>query len=95
MFMMTSTVTLLAERGLKYLYLGSCYSQNAMYKTQFTGAEFFNGVRWSTNLEELKYLIRREDHARHLLETQEYRETFCGGELGRMVTASAFQVQIK
>ena len=95
MFMMTSTVTLLAERGFKYLYLGSCYSPNAMYKTQFTGAEFFNGVRWSTNMEELKYLIRREDHTRHLLEGEEYLETFYSGELGRMVAASPFQVQIK
>ncbi len=95
MFMMTTTVKLLAERGFKYLYLGSCYSQNALYKTQFSGAEFFNGVRWSTNLEELKFLIRREDQTKHLLETDEYRETFCGGDLGRMVAASAFQVRIK
>jgi hypothetical protein len=46
-------------------------------------------------LEELKYLIRRDDHTRHLLETEEYRETFYGGELGRMVAATAFQVTIK
>ena len=47
MFMMTSAVALFAERGFDFLYLGSCYSRNALYKTQFAGAEFFNGVRWS------------------------------------------------
>src|SRR5262249_6531784 len=39
MFMMTSAVNLFAERNFEFLYLGSCYSQNALYKTQFAGAE--------------------------------------------------------
>src|SRR5580658_3899255 len=38
MFMMTSAVGLFAGRGFKNLYLGTCYSQTALYKTQFTGA---------------------------------------------------------
>src|ERR1041385_3445203 len=50
MFMMTSAVALCAERGLKHLYLGTCYSQNALYKTQFAGAEFFNGFRWPDDM---------------------------------------------
>ena len=37
MFMMTSAVALFAERGFRHLYLGTCYSQNALYKTQFAG----------------------------------------------------------
>ena len=37
MFMMTSAAALFAERGIKHLYLGTCYSQNARYKTQFIG----------------------------------------------------------
>jgi hypothetical protein len=93
MFMMTSAVNLFAERGFEFLYLGSCYSQNALYKTQFEGAEFFNGVRWSENLEELKYLIRRERHDQHLLESEEYRQIFYGGELGRAVEQSSFFVK--
>jgi arginyl-tRNA--protein-N-Asp/Glu arginylyltransferase len=47
MFMMTSAVALFAERGFRHFYLGTCYSQTALYKTQFAGAEFFNGFRWS------------------------------------------------
>jgi len=93
MFMMTSAANLFAERQFEFLYLGSCYSQNALYKTQFGGAEFFNGVRWSADLEELKYLIRRERHDQHLLESEEYRCAFYGGELNLAVEASGFFVR--
>ena len=60
MYMMTSAVQFFVKRGFDFLYLGSCYLENALYKTQFAGAEFFNGVRWSDDLAELKYLIERE-----------------------------------
>jgi arginyl-tRNA--protein-N-Asp/Glu arginylyltransferase len=97
MFMMTWAVEFFTNRGFDYLYLGSCYSQNALYKTQFAGAEFFNGVRWSDDLDELKYLIRREDHEvrQHLLETQEYRQLYYDGELAPLVAASRFQVKVE
>ena len=95
MHMMTSAVALFAEGGYQFLYLGSCYSENALYKTQFSGAEFFNGVRWSANLDELKYLIRREQQEprQHLLETEEYRQMFCDGDLPALAAASSFQVR--
>ena len=95
MFMMTSAVNLFANQGFEFLYLGSCYSQNALYKTQFAGSEFFNGVRWSDNLDELKYLIRRDRHDQHLLECEEYRQIFYEGELNRAVAASTFRVETK
>ena len=81
MYMMTCAAAYFAEQGCEYLYLGSCYSHNALYKSQFIGAEFFNGVRWSDNLKELKYLIKREENPvrAHLLETEEYRAAFCDG----------------
>jgi hypothetical protein len=96
MFMMTSAAALFAERKCGYLYLGSCYSANALYKTQFTGAEFFNGVRWSASLKELKYLIERDrrDHAQHLLETEEYRDLFYDGEMENLFAASEFNVKL-
>ena len=97
MFMMTSSVARFAEQGLRFLYLGTCYSRNALYKTQFAGAEFFNGFRWSDNLHELKYLLRREAHEQHqhLLESTEYRDTFYSGELANIPPASAFRVKLK
>jgi len=96
MFMMTSATVLLAEHRFHKLYLGTCYSENALYKTQFAGAEFFNGFRWSDNLEELKFIVRRDQTTtdQHLLETAEFREKFYGGDLDGMVAASAFQVKL-
>jgi len=95
MYMMTRAVSLFAERDLRFLYLGTCYSSNALYKTQFSGAEFFNGVRWSGQLEELKYLIRRgeQEQGQHLLESEEYRERFYDSDLSQLAAASAFTAE--
>jgi arginyl-tRNA--protein-N-Asp/Glu arginylyltransferase len=97
MFMMTSAAAMFAERGFRHLYLGTCYSQNALYKTQFAGAEFFNGFRWSDDLDELKFIIRRDKKElhRHLLETEEYREAFYRGGLKKISDASGFRVKVK
>lgn len=96
MFMMTSAVALFTERGVKNLYLGTCYSDNALYKTQFAGAEFFNGFHWSDDLDELKFIIKRDkkDLTQHLLETEEFREKFYGGDLEKMTNASRFQIKL-
>ncbi|MGZ8898777.1 MAG: hypothetical protein ACXW3Z_01660, partial [Limisphaerales bacterium] len=66
--------------GFEHLYLGTCYSERALYKTQFSGFEFFNGFRWSTHLAELKYLVGRQGQTpgKHLLESQEYLSNFHG-----------------
>ena len=94
MFMMTSAAALFAEHGKKYFYLGTCYSQTALYKTQFAGAEFFNGFRWSDDLEELKFIIRRDkkELTQHLLETEEFRGKFYQADLEKIAAASAFRV---
>jgi hypothetical protein len=52
MHMMTAAVGLFAQRRFKFLYLGSCYSANALYKTQFAGRNFltdFVGPQGSMN----------------------------------------------
>lgn len=92
LYMMTSAVGEFARRGTRHLYLGSCYSENALYKTQFAGAEFFNGFRWSHNLKELKYLLRRDKPGaeQHLAETEEFQQLFYDGEWRPMAEASRF-----
>jgi len=97
MFMMTSAAMLFAERGFNYLYLGTCYSQTALYKTQFAGAEFFTGFRWSDDMDELKFIIRRDkkELGQHLLETAEYRDEFYKGDLGKITEATRFQIRVK
>ena len=79
LFMMTTAAEWFAARGFRHLYLGSCYSQNALYKTQFAGIEFFNGFRWSDNLAELKCVLARGrgEIQEHLLESEAYRAAFC------------------
>jgi arginyl-tRNA--protein-N-Asp/Glu arginylyltransferase len=96
MFMMTSAVELFAGRGVKHLYLGTCYSDSALYKTQFAGAEFFNGFRWSGNLKELKYLLHRDQKElrQHLLETDEYRDLFYQGKLEKLAESGGFIVKL-
>jgi arginyl-tRNA--protein-N-Asp/Glu arginylyltransferase len=91
-FMMTSAVTEFARLGTRHLYLGTCYSENALYKTQFGGAEFFNGFRWSHNLKELKYLLKRDKPGaeQHLVETAEFLHLYCEGDMKRVVHASRF-----
>ena len=78
MYMMTTAVDYFSQQAYESIYLGSCYSKNALYKTQFRGVEFFNGFRWSNNLEELKYLIDRDSGqvSCHLLESEEYLNRF-------------------
>lgn len=77
-FLMTETIRQLSLREAAYLHLGTCYSRAALYKTQFPGVEFFNGFRWSADLEELKYLIQRaeKETVGHLLEDDFFRETW-------------------
>ncbi|HWV99053.1 MAG TPA: hypothetical protein VNZ64_05100 [Candidatus Acidoferrum sp.] len=95
MYMMASAVGLFAERGFAFLYLGSCYQPNALYKTQFNGAQFFTGSRWSENLEELKFLLKRDEPEHHLLESEEYLKIFCGNDLAQLARGTAFRMQIK
>ena len=96
MFMMTSAVAEFSARGTRHLYLGTCYVESALYKTQFAGAEFFNGFRWSADLAELKYILRRDkkELREHLLETEDYRQKFYDGDLKSITAASSFQVKL-
>jgi arginyl-tRNA--protein-N-Asp/Glu arginylyltransferase len=78
MFMMTAAVVEFAQRGFAHFHHGTCYSRRALYKTQFSGVQFLNGFRWSEDLEELKFLLAREEKpvSGHLLEMPEFQETF-------------------
>lgn len=92
LFMMTTAIKHFAERGSGQLYLGSCYSDSALYKTQFPGCEFFNGNRWSDNLAELKFILKRSqgELTQHLLEDAEYRQTCAPQELAKQAEQSPF-----
>ena len=94
MFMMTTAVDLFARRGFAHIHLGTCYSESALYKAQFAGLEFFNGFRWASNLDELKFMIRREQKPvrGHLLELPELRDAFYAGSVEEMARQSSFHL---
>lgn len=78
--MMLEAVRWAKDNNRKYAYLGTCYSKNALYKTEFKGIEFFNGFTWSDNLEELKGLIGRTEKD-YLLQDKQFKEKFYPGNL--------------
>lgn len=58
--MMTKAIVWAKEQGKKYIYLGSAQNPTAMYKTQFSGFEWFNGKSWIKNKNELKEILHKE-----------------------------------
>ena len=86
-FLMTETVQRLADLGMEFLHLGTCYSRSALYKTQFDGVEFFNGNRWSADLGELKHLIDRQEKETpgHLLEEDAYCDKWVSEGIEQLV----------
>lgn len=72
LWMMTAMLGHFAELGFGHAYLGTCYAERALYKAQFDGLEFFNGVRWSPEVKRLKFLVRRDARAGHLLQEPEF-----------------------
>lgn len=75
MGMMLKAILWAQEQHKQFAYLGTCYTKSSLYKTQFAGFEFFNGLRWSDDLEELKYLINRKDDG-YLMQDREYKRHF-------------------
>lgn len=84
-FMMTKAIFSLKNK-FDYIYLGTIYKNKAKYKLQFSGLEFFNGRTWCKELDELKFLIRRDEDSNkhHLLEDPEYINIFLSGDLNNL-----------
>lgn len=81
-FPVMERIQMFKQKACAYVYLGTCYSEKALYKTQFAGFEFHNGFRWSDDVKELKYLVRTQATPTegHLLERQAYVDEFYSGE---------------
>lgn len=56
-YTLISLIHLLKADDYDYLYLGTCYNDQSLYKTRFTGFQFFDGKDWNSNRELLKTLI--------------------------------------
>ncbi len=55
--MMITAVQKSKEAGLKYVYLGSLQRATDVYKLQFSGLEWFDGEKWTTDLNEAKKIL--------------------------------------
>lgn len=93
--MMTRCLGHFAALQYHAVYLGTCYSRRALYKTRFPGVEFFNGNCWSPDLDELKFLIDRDatdGSAGHLMNHADYLPRFWDGRIGNLIEAGAFRL---
>jgi len=55
--MMIRTILWAKEHDKKYIYLGSASRPTDTYKLKFKGIEWFDGKRWSVDLEKLKEIL--------------------------------------
>lgn len=60
MWLMTDYVQFLKNEGFTYAYLGTVYGARALYKTNFSSIEFWNGINWDQDIKKLKTLARHE-----------------------------------
>lgn len=90
-YMMTEAIQRFRDQGKTYLYQGTVYSKSALYKTQFSGFEFYNGHRWSPEVPELKYLLQRAETSpkNHLLEDDRYLENHTAHGLDSILPQAA------
>lgn len=78
----------------KYAYLGTVYNPSSLsYKTEFSGVEFFNGFKWSANMDELKTLIGREKEE-YLLKDKEYLENYYQGDLTSILAQNGIKINL-
>ncbi|MDD5165066.1 MAG: hypothetical protein PHG25_00820 [Candidatus Pacebacteria bacterium] len=55
--MMIMAINHAKEDDMKYVYLGSLQRPTDTYKLQFAGLEWFDGAKWSNDLEEVKDIL--------------------------------------
>jgi len=80
------------EEKKQYHYLGTSYGKTGFYKRNLAGFEFFNGFRWSNNLEELKYFNEREE-INYLLRERAYLDTFWEGKLEKVLKTTGISIK--
>ena len=89
MALMTRAAEWFAHAGFCHLYLGTCVTSRARYKLQFSPMEFFNGMRWSRDMDELKHLLGTPGETRHRLDTPGFL-AFQPAALAEMAAMSPF-----
>ncbi len=73
--MMTLAVDWAYKQHKQFIYIGTVATAGLMYKSQFKGFEFFVGNGWSSNLDELKFIVNRTSET-HLWDDESYISKF-------------------
>jgi arginyl-tRNA--protein-N-Asp/Glu arginylyltransferase len=60
MGMMIKAIEYAKEKNKKYIYLGTVYTKDSMYKLQFKNIQWFNGEDWNDDIDKLKNLINEK-----------------------------------
>ncbi|GAA1693139.1 hypothetical protein GCM10009745_43290 [Kribbella yunnanensis] len=78
--MLAEILKKLQDLDCTHAYVGTCYSDEALYKTRVPGMQFFNGFRWSDDRAELHHFIDRQQRTEqeHILSTEAYAKAFGG-----------------
>jgi len=64
-WIMWRTIHWAREQGMRHVYLGTCYTEKALYKVRdHRGVEWFDGVGWSQDLDALKKLTAMDAEPR-------------------------------
>ncbi len=58
MGMMLYAIQYAKSTGMKYIYLGSLQRKSDTYKLQFEGLEWFDGKKWSTDIDSVREFLR-------------------------------------
>lgn len=89
--MMLEAVIWAKNNQKKFVYLGTCYHESNLYKTEFSGVEFFNGFKWSGDLNELKKLVGRAGE-NYLLKDEKFLEEFYQNDIGSILNKFGVRV---
>ena len=60
-YMMEQIIYYAKKQNMKYVYLGTCYGEKALYKVRdFKGIEFFDGSKWNNQINILKEMCKKD-----------------------------------
>jgi len=81
-FLMMDVIRESKKRRMEYIYLGTCYGAESLYKVRdFKGVKFFDGERWRSDIHTLKSWCKADEEIKHAdrfkqLSTEQVNQNF-------------------
>ena len=67
---------LMNDLGISHLYLGNSYESHSIGKSEYAGFEWWDGRKWSEDVELYKFILSRESKIESLDELQQLQEEY-------------------